>query len=555
MSDSYKALYRKWRPQAFSEIRGQEHITRTLQNQVVTGKVGHAYLFCGTRGTGKTTAAKILARAVNCEHPKEDGSPCNECAVCRSILNGSSMNVTEFDAASNNGVEDIRNIREEIQYTPSEGKYRVYIIDEVHMLSKAAFNAFLKTLEEPPEYVIFILATTEPQAIPITILSRCQRYDFRRIGNQTIRDQLKMLTEAEGTLAEDKALGYIAKVADGSMRDALSLLEQCMTFYFDEKLTYDNVLDVLGAVDRDVFSSMLKCLLDKDVSGCVHLTENILEQGRDLSQFVTDFIMYLRNLLLLQTAADAEELIDMSEDNMKVLREEAVKMDPEMLIRYIRHLSDLANQLKYAVSKRALLEIALIRMMMPVMEENLEALQARVTDLEMQLSELTKTGVVLSGSGSAGTGAFGQGTQAGAASAGAADPGAGESGPASGSAQTRVVEVSKAVYDDYQVINGQWANILRSLPHYHSAVLNGKKLSYNNEKGYVVEVDPWSYSLIAPHIDVFTDLIREACVTLCQKELHVTFVKVAEQEQVPETKLVIGNTIKGINMEITQEEE
>ena len=548
MSDSYKALYRKWRPQAFSEIRGQEHITRTLQNQVITGKVGHAYLFCGTRGTGKTTAAKILARAVNCEHPREDGSPCNECQVCKAILNGSSMNVTEFDAASNNGVEDIRNIREEIQYSPSEGKYRVYIIDEVHMLSKAAFNAFLKTLEEPPEYVIFILATTEPQAIPITILSRCQRYDFRRIGNQTIRDQLKMLTDAEGIEAEEKALGYIAKVADGSMRDALSLLEQCMTFYFDDKLSYDNVLDVLGAVDRDVFSKMLQCLLEKNVSGCVHLTEEILEQGRDLSQFVTDFIMYLRNLLLLQTAADAEELIDMSADNMKVLREEAMKMDPDMLIRYIRHLSDLANQLKYASSKRAILEIALIRMMMPVMEENIDALQARVTDLEMQLAELTKNGIPASGAVS------GNGTAAQAAS----DPSIVGNGQGQGTfpeERVRVVEVPKAVYDDFQIIHGQWANILRSLPHYHSAVLNGKKLSYNNEKGYVVEVDPWSYSLITPHIDVFTDLICEACVTLCQKELHVTFVKVAEQEQIPETKLVIGNTIKGINMEITQEEE
>ena len=555
MSESYKALYRKWRPLAFSEIRGQEHITRTLQNQVVTGKVGHAYLFCGTRGTGKTTAAKILARAVNCEHPREDGSPCNECAVCKAILNGSSMNVTEFDAASNNGVEDIRNIREEIQYTPSEGKYRVYIIDEVHMLSKAAFNAFLKTLEEPPEYVIFILATTEPQAIPITILSRCQRYDFRRIGNQTIREQLKMLTDAEGIKAEEKALAYIAKVADGSMRDALSLLEQCMTFYFDEQLTYDNVLDVLGAVDREVFSKMLTCLLEKDVSGCVHLTESILEQGRDLNQFVIDFTLYLRNLLLLQTAADAEELIDMSGDNMKLLREEAMKMDPEMLIRYIRHLSDLSNQLRYAVSKRVIMEIALIRMMMPVMEENLDALQARVTDLESQMADICKNGVALKGNASASGAGTGAEASAGGSAGNAGVGGQSDAGSGTFSGNVRVVEVPKAVYEDYQVISGQWLNILRSLPHYHGAVLNGKKLSYNNEKGYVVEVDPWSYSLITPHIDTFTELISEACAELCQKELHVTFVKVAEQEQTPETRLVVGERIKGINMEITQEEE
>ena len=232
---AYQALYRKWRPSNFDEVRGQDHIVTTLKNQIEMNRIGHAYLFCGTRGTGKTSIAKIFAKAVNCEHPV-NGSPCNECAMCRAVNEQRSMNVIEIDAASNNGVDNIREIREEVAYSPSEGKYKVYIIDEVHMLSIGAFNALLKTLEEPPSYVIFILATTEAHKIPITILSRCQRYDFRRISTGTIAGRLRELADAEGIDAEDAALAYVARMADGSMRDALSLLDQCNAFYIGQKL-------------------------------------------------------------------------------------------------------------------------------------------------------------------------------------------------------------------------------------------------------------------------------------------------------------------------------
>ena len=245
---SYMALYRKFRPGTFEDVKGQDHISRTLQNQIKANRIGHAYLFCGTRGTGKTSVAKIFAKAVNCEHPV-DGSPCGECEMCRAISEGRSMNVIEIDAASNNGVDNIREIREEVAYRPTEGKYKVYIIDEVHMLSIGAFNALLKTLEEPPEYVIFILATTEAHKIPITILSRCQRYDFKRISIDTISERLMDLMEKEQVEVEERAIRYIAKAADGSMRDALSLLDQCIAFYLGQKLTYDHVLEVLGAVD------------------------------------------------------------------------------------------------------------------------------------------------------------------------------------------------------------------------------------------------------------------------------------------------------------------
>ena len=286
---SYTALYRKFRPATFADVKGQEHIVTTLRNQIAAGRIGHAYLFTGTRGTGKTTVAKIVARMVNCEHPTQDG-PCGECHTCKAIASGASMNVIEIDAASNNGVDNIREIVDEVAYSPAEGKYKVYIIDEVHMLSTGAFNALLKTLEEPPSYVIFILATTEVHKIPATILSRCQRYDFKRISLDTITDRLRELTEKEGVAAEEKALRYVAKVADGSMRDALSLLDQCIAFHIGQELTMDKALDVLGAVDTTVFSRLLRCVIQKDVSACISLLEEVVMQGRELVQFVNDFV-------------------------------------------------------------------------------------------------------------------------------------------------------------------------------------------------------------------------------------------------------------------------
>ena len=285
---SYTALYRKFRPDNFTDVKGQDHIVTTLTNQIRHNRIGHAYLFCGTRGTGKTTVAKILAKAVNCEHPV-NGSPCNECAMCKAIQAGTAMNVIEIDAASNNGVDNIREIREEVSYRPTEGKYKVYIIDEVHMLSTGAFNALLKTLEEPPSYVMFILATTEAHKIPITILSRCQRYDFHRITIDTIAARLEELLKIEGVEAEEKAIRYVAKAGDGSMRDALSLLDQCIAFYLGQTLTYDKVLEVLGAVDTEVFSKLLRKVIQGDVTASIHILEDLIVGGRELGQFVGDF--------------------------------------------------------------------------------------------------------------------------------------------------------------------------------------------------------------------------------------------------------------------------
>lgn len=383
---SYTALYRKFRPDNFEDVKGQDHIVTTLKNQIKADRIGHAYLFCGTRGTGKTTIAKIFAKAVNCEKPIE-GSPCGECPTCKAIAAGASMNVIEIDAASNNSVDNIREIVDEVSYSPAEGKFKVYIIDEVHMLSIGAFNALLKTLEEPPSYVIFILATTETHKIPITILSRCQRYDFKRITVDTIANRLTDLMEAEQVSVEEKAIRYVAKAADGSLRDALSLLDQCIAFHFGQELTYDKVLDVLGAVDVGVFSSLLRNVLERNVLGCIELLEEMIMQGRELTQFVTDFTWYLRNLLLVRTSDNIEDVIDMSSDNLARLKEEAQMADMEIIMRYIRIFSELSGQLKYSANKRILIEMSLIKLCKPEMETTQDSILDRVREIEGKLEK------------------------------------------------------------------------------------------------------------------------------------------------------------------------
>lgn len=378
---SYIALYRKFRPGDFNDVKGQNHITTTLKNQMIAERIGHAYLFCGTRGTGKTTVAKIFAKAVNCEHPI-DGNPCGECSMCKEIASGASMNVIEIDAASNNGVDNIRQLQEGIEYRPANGKYKVYIIDEVHMLSAGAFNAMLKTLEEPPEYAIFILATTELHKIPITILSRCQHYDFKRITIDVIVDRLRELTQKEQIDVEEKALRYIAKVADGSMRDALSILDQCTAFYLGQTLTYDNTLEVLGAVDTETFSHLLRAVLVRDVVNVLELVDELIMQGREITQLVNDFAWYLRNLLLIKSADNMENVIDVSAENLALLKEEAEMVESMTLLRYIRIFSELSNQMRQATQKRILLEIALIKLCEPQMEVDQESVLERVRKIE-----------------------------------------------------------------------------------------------------------------------------------------------------------------------------
>ena len=383
---AYQALYRKFRPAVFDDVKGQDAIVETLRNQILANRVGHAYLFCGTRGTGKTTVAKILARAINCENP-QNGSPCGVCDSCRAIAAGTSMNVIEIDAASNNGVDSARQIVEEVSYSPVNGKYKVYIIDEVHMLTASASNALLKTLEEPPSYAVFILATTDPQKMLVTILSRCQRYDFKRIDMETITARLEELMEKEQVEVEPRALKYIAKLADGSMRDALSLLERCVSVYFDRKITYDSVLSVLSIVDQEVLSEMLRAILGQDVSECIRILEKIVMQGRELVQFNEDLTWYLRNLMLIKTCDDADDLLDMSSEHVERLKEEGQMCEYPTVLRLLRIFSELAGKLRYATAKRVIFEMTLVKACRPQMEKDEESILERIRVLEEKLEK------------------------------------------------------------------------------------------------------------------------------------------------------------------------
>lgn len=378
---SYVALYRKFRPDTFDEVKGQEHIVTTLKNQLMHDRVGHAYLFCGTRGTGKTTVAKLMAKAVNCEHPTENG-PCGECDSCRAIADGSSLNVIEIDAASNNGVDNIRQIKEAVQYSPAQGKYLVYIIDEVHMLSAGAYNALLKTLEEPPEYVIFILATTDEHKLPVTIKSRCQRYDFHRISLETITDRLEEIVAREGGSATRDALKFIARSADGSMRDALSILDECISSSLGQELTRDGVLKTIGAVSVDIYVDLLGAIKDDDANKVLDIINEAIWNGKDLTKFVDDFTWFMRNVLFLKLSPGLAGDMDMTEETAAQLSELGNTFSIDTLTRYLNILQKLCSDIRYSSVKRVTLEMAIIRMMRPETDIDISSVIGRIERLE-----------------------------------------------------------------------------------------------------------------------------------------------------------------------------
>lgn len=386
----YLALYRKYRPRTFEDVRGRDAIVRTLKNQINTGRIGHSYLFCGTRGTGKTTIAKIFARAVNCEHP-EDGSPCGTCPSCLAIEKDASLNVVEMDAASNNGVDDIRTIIDEVSYSPAQGRFRIYIIDEAHMLSTAASNALLKTLEEPPSYAIFILATTDPNKLPLTILSRCQRYDFGRLSPGVIAGRLKEVAEREQLEIEERALRYLAAAADGSLRDGLSLLDQCNAFnYGNGVLTYEKTLEILGAVDAAVFSRLFRAVEAHDTVKALAVLEEILSQGREMTQFVTDFVSYLRNIMLLKASEDLKDTLDLSTDQLEMMLQDARSAELSEIMRDLRIMAELVDQIRYAANRRILTEMALIRLCVPAMDVDQDSQMVRIHTIEKNMVEFMR---------------------------------------------------------------------------------------------------------------------------------------------------------------------
>ncbi len=377
---AHQAIYRKWRPMVFEDIVGQGHITQTLKNQILNDKIGHAYLFCGTRGTGKTTCAKVFSRAVNCLNP-QDGSPCNECDVCKGIIDGSILDVKEIDAASNNGVDNIREIRDDVRYVSTNAKYTVYIIDEVHMLSSGAFNALLKTLEEPPEHVIFILATTEAHKVPQTILSRCQRFDFKRIKPSDIILRMKEIAHGDGLTITDGAYEILARLADGSMRDGLSILERVVSSC-GSSITADDVTNALGISTQEAVFSLTEAIENGDVSKIMSVIDSVMADGKDLRVFIDSLILNFRNMLLCKIADNSEAMLDCSSEDMVKLKALADKMSFEQISHAVSVLSDAQADTKWVKSPRIIYELSLIKIAKPEFDSSPEAVLSRLANLE-----------------------------------------------------------------------------------------------------------------------------------------------------------------------------
>lgn len=380
---AYTALYREWRPKTFNDVVGQEHITTTLKNQILNHRIAHAYLFCGTRGTGKTSTAKVFAKSLNCLN-LQDGEPCNECEMCRKINEGLAIDVTELDAASNNGVDKIRDIIDDVKYPPQEAKYKVYIMDEVHMLSAGAVNAFLKTLEEPPNNVIFILATTDPQKLPITILSRCQRFDFKRINNNEITARLRKIVDDQNVLADERSLNLIARVSDGAMRDSLSILDQAISMG-NGNVDYNTVVSMLGLVTNEHLFNLTNAVIQRSVEKSIGIIEDVIYSGKDIYLFIKDLITHYRNLLMAKVTNNPEEVLDMSEENIALIKEQSARLRAEEIMRCIRILQEAENNAKLSKQARLYCELAIIKMCKIEYDTSSEVMLTRLNKLEENL--------------------------------------------------------------------------------------------------------------------------------------------------------------------------
>ncbi|WP_077623867.1 DNA polymerase III subunit gamma/tau [Sediminibacillus massiliensis] len=472
---SYQALYRVWRPKSFSDVVGQTHITRTLQNAIVQQKFSHAYLFSGPRGTGKTSAAKIFSKTINCEHSPVM-EPCNECAACRGIQDGSISDVIEIDAASNNGVEQIRDIRDKVKYAPSAVTYKVYIIDEVHMLSIGAFNALLKTLEEPPKHVIFILATTEPHKIPLTIISRCQRFDFKRISQSSMVERMKEITNSEGITASEEALEAVALSAEGGMRDALSILDQAVS-YSEEQVALEDVLAVTGSVSQDKLTHVTKAMHNRDVQQALQYVDELIQEGKDPGRFVFDLIYYLRDLLMYKSAPDLENILERAILN-ESFKQLAAEIDPSWIQEAIKLLNECQQEIKWTNSPKVFIEIAVLNITDQQQQTSAEETEAvsgltnKLQELEKELRELKQNGVAAN-------------DNAGAATA----PQRSQPRPNKNSYKIPYERIRQVLGDasksELKNVQGQWANFMNSLKKKsapaHATIQNSKPSAASKE--------------------------------------------------------------------------
>jgi DNA polymerase-3 subunit gamma/tau len=382
---TYTALYREWRPKIFDDVVVQKHITTTLKNQIKNKRIAHAYLFSGTRGTGKTSTAKILAKAVNCLQLR-DGEPCNECEMCKKINAGISIDVIEMDAASKRRLEDIKDVIENVKYPPQEGKYKVYVMDEVHMLTQEAVNAFLKTLEEPPSSVIFILATTDPQKLPVTILSRCQKFDFKRIKSSDISERLRVIIKEQDVLADDRSVNLISRMCDGAMRDALSILDQAISMN-DGRVEYDNVVSMLGLVTNENLIKLTNSMIEKNIEICMKIIDEVVLNGKDIYNFIRDMIGHMRNLLMVKVSQNPEDILDMSEENIELIKEQSHKIRIEEIMRDIRILQDAEEQSKWTKQSRIYLELSVIKICKVEYDTSKEIILARLNRLEEAIKQ------------------------------------------------------------------------------------------------------------------------------------------------------------------------
>ncbi|AYC28360.1 DNA polymerase III subunit gamma/tau [Paenisporosarcina cavernae] len=463
---AYQAFYRVYRPQTFEEMSGQVHVKQTLQNALLYQKTTHAYLFSGPRGTGKTSAAKIFAKALNCEN-RQGAEPCNECSSCVGIMDGSNTDVIEFDAASNSRVEEIRDIIERVHYAPSSSKYKVYIIDEVHMLSNSAFNALLKTLEEPPAHVIFILATTEPHKLPLTIISRCQRFDFKRISSAEIVDRMKTILMDSDIPYDETVLKVVAQAASGGMRDALSMLDQVVSFSSGQ-MSMEDALLVTGSIGQEVFFDISEALLQKEIGNVLTLVDQLVRDGKDPVRLTEDFITFFRDLLVIKTAPSLDELLELATAEEK-FQQLAESFPAETLYSYIEILSHASQEMRYSNHAKVYLETAMLKMSQTASMESGKTTAVEVQPFLEKIQQLEKKFNLLE-----------EQVRKGVPTGTVATPAASKPRQSRGNSRTkfnvptgRIIEVLKtATKDDIQVVKSSWAHLLQSMPKSHSALLH-----------------------------------------------------------------------------------